>query len=253
MLWKIKKMALREPIINRPESSIDDNWSDAAKRNKLDKDRFNLIASLLLKDEKTFIDIGACRGDYVEIACRYIPQESIFAFEPIPFMFDYLKSRFPNSNIMNMALSDRNGSDNFYVANNEELSGLVARELNTLPSGTEFTKIQVSLSTLDNALAVRKNIGLIKIDVEGNEFAVLKGAKDLIAKSRPCIYLEWGTNGPENFFVREDSIYDWSLENNYQVMTIDGQSITSHEEFLDSFYNWPIWNYLLTPSQLILR
>ncbi len=60
MLWKIKKMALREPIINRPESSIDDNWSNAAKRNKLDKDRFNLIASLLLKDEKTFIDIGAC-------------------------------------------------------------------------------------------------------------------------------------------------------------------------------------------------
>jgi FkbM family methyltransferase len=250
VLKRLRKKTSNQTTTSLPVSKIDDKWTEAARRNDEDKDRFNLIASLVLK-EKIFIDIGACRGDYLEIACRYIKQESIFAFEPIPFMYEHLKSSFPKSNLMNLAITDSNGEGNFFVANNEELSGLAARELNTLPTGTEFTKIQVQLSTLDDALTIRENIGLIKIDVEGNEFAVLMGAHDLIAKSRPYIYLEWGTNGPENYLVREDSIYDWSIKNSYQIMTIDGQRITSRKEFIDSFYNWPIWNYLLTPNQLV--
>jgi FkbM family methyltransferase len=227
---------------------LDTEWNLAGERNTLDKDRFNLVSSLILQKGKKFIDVGACRGDYINMAREYIPLQSIYAFEPIPFMFKHLELTFPGANLFNAAVSDHGRLGEFYVSNNEELSGLVERDLGLLPSGTIFEKIVCSIVTIDQVIENKRNIGLIKIDVEGNELAVLNGSEKLISLSRPTIYCEWGTNGPENYRVEPDSLFDWSQEFNYNIKTIDGQNIRDRDQFLDSFFNWPIWNYLLTPK-----
>lgn len=52
---------------------------------------------------------------------------------------------------------------------------------------------RLKISTLDD-LFINHKIGLIKIDVEGMELKVIKGAKNLIIKNKPIIYVEATTN-----------------------------------------------------------
>ena len=234
---------------SKSTEKIDSEWKWAGERNSLDKDRFNLISCLVLQKNKKYIDVGACRGEYIAMAQNFIPSESIYAFEPIPFMYHHLVSTFPNVNIYNVAVSSQIGHGDFFVANNEELSGLVEKNSKFLPTGTVFEKIAVSIVTLDEVIDNKNDVGLIKIDVEGNELAVLKGAESLISQSRPAIYCEWGTNGPENYNIAPESLFAWCGEHEYEILTIDGQAIGNRDLFLDSFYNWPIWNYLLIPRR----
>lgn len=55
------------------------------------------------------------------------------------------------------------------------------------------SKGSLKISSLDNLL-INHKIGLIKIDVEGMELKVIKGAKNLIIKNKPLIYVEAKTN-----------------------------------------------------------
>ena len=53
-------------------------------------------------------------------------------------------------------------------------------------------KIKIKTTTLDEELINEKRVDLIKIDVEGGEFAVLKGSEKIINKFHPVIIFEHG-------------------------------------------------------------
>lgn len=134
-----------------------------------------------LSAERTPIifDVGAQGGDYIEGVLNFTNGNAdIYAFEPCLKDYEILKKSFESRvTVLKIALGDTDGEATLYRPNN--VSGL-----STLHKPTEgfsgFEKVQIQ--TIDNFCETNniKNITLLKLDVEGNELACLKGAAQML-------------------------------------------------------------------------
>jgi FkbM family methyltransferase len=132
-------------------------------------------------------DIGANEGFYVDLLLELIGRDGIIvAFEPSPEVYDTLKQKFsgyPNVHLENVALSDKDGVGWFFQSATPVTSSLVYSEHAT-------SKIQVSVKRGDS-YAIRYFPDVIKIDVEGYEYEVLKGMPQILNSPKlKCIVLE---------------------------------------------------------------
>jgi FkbM family methyltransferase len=105
------------------------------------------------------------------------PEGSVIAFEPVPRNSDMLLRNvslngFQNVRVMKCALADVEGSSTFFVSD-----GAAGTSSFVLSEGSEMT---VDTTTLDAALG-KDPVKLVKVDVEGAEVAVLRGATNLLA------------------------------------------------------------------------
>jgi FkbM family methyltransferase len=140
--------------------------------------------------EGTFIDIGAHVGKYaVTMARKLKGQGMVLAFEPHPVNFKYLLVNLrlnELSNVLpfNMACYSNDGCLDLYVAQDSGLHSLV------LPRSER--KIKVKVCTIDSMVEKLhlKDIRLIKIDVEGAEVEVIKGALKTINRFHPTLIVE---------------------------------------------------------------
>ena len=170
----------------------------------------------------TVIDIGAHVGYYTLLASILTGDAgSVWAFEPEPTNAAFLRSHMKLNNIHNVhveevAVSDASGSARFGLG-----SGSGTGHLDTNGS------INVNTVRLADFCAKRGiRPGALKIDVEGAEAAVLDGAKELIASSRPVIFLS--THGPE---VHKKCL-DWLRTAGYTMKPILGGDVEHTAEIL---------------------
>ncbi len=139
-------------------------------------------------EEGTFIDVGANIGRY-SIALAKRPKVHVIAFEPDPSNFDALKRNILLNNLQEkieifpIALSNKSGEAIFYI--NKENAGNSSLEMQR---GQTSTQIKVRTERADNL--VKEKVDFIKIDVEGAESLVLKGASNIIKKFLPKIIFE---------------------------------------------------------------
>jgi FkbM family methyltransferase len=132
-------------------------------------------------------DVGANEGFYVDILLELIGQDGIIvAFEPSPDSYGILKQKFhacPNVHLENVALSDQDGIAWFFQSPITVTNSLVDNDNAT-------TKIQVSVKRGDTyANTYFPNV--VKIDVEGYEYEVLKGMSQILRSAKlKCIVLE---------------------------------------------------------------
>lgn len=141
------------------------------------------LTALLRGESLLFIDIGANQGEFIFTAEKIIPASSIWAFEPLPYFAKKLKSLFPAIHVFNIGLSDAERSDTLYVPLNKEIPDYTLASLKK-PEGN-YTACEVICDSLDKLLekeGINKKI-FLKIDVEGHEFEVLKGASKTLADS----------------------------------------------------------------------
>jgi FkbM family methyltransferase len=155
-----------------------------------------LLLQHLLKDKsKVFFDIGANKGEFTFMAEKLVYKKNIYAFEPNPALFVILKAIFPGIHVHQLAISDQSGKAAFKVPlisnkSDDTLGTLRAdhREKNETSAET-FT---VKTSTLDDFAEEHafQRIDLLKIDVEGHETSVMKGAEKTINQFRPDLIVE---------------------------------------------------------------
>ncbi|WP_177176170.1 FkbM family methyltransferase [Trichormus sp. NMC-1] len=141
----------------------------------------------LVDPKKNSIDIGANKGVYTYFLSRL--SHHVFAYEPNPELAEFIiKSVSSNVSVYSIALSNREGQailsvplvDNFLY---DQLGTL--EEKATYQKGTIY---EVPLKRLDNQ--GHRNIGFIKIDVEGHEESVIDGAYNLLITQRPNLLIE---------------------------------------------------------------
>jgi FkbM family methyltransferase len=146
-----------------------------------------------LKGKKDLIvfDVGANIGNYSKEIVSNNSRVKIYAFEPHPTTFKKLVSRFnqsPMVTVFNCALSNQPGQLLLYDYSSHDGSSHASlfRDVIEEMRQSESISHRVDVITLDafieeNGIA---QIDLLKIDTEGNEFDILKGAVEAISEGK---------------------------------------------------------------------
>jgi FkbM family methyltransferase len=206
-----------------------------------------------LQPTSSCIDVGAYKGDILAEMVKYAPKGTHYAFEPLPHLYKTLQKRFtsPQIKIYELALSDFTGTSVFtYVASNEGYSGFKQRNYDR--PDEVITKITVKVDTLDRVLPTNAKIDFIKIDVEGAEFQVLRGAKQTIRKSRPIIVFEHGLGASDHYKTKPEDIYqllssELGLKINLLERWLKGQPHFSLDEFKHQYYKGLNYFFIASP------
>jgi len=138
-----------------------------------------------------FFDVGANRGDYSKELRAEFPHADIFAFEPNPNAFSTLTSRLQSSrdHCYCLGLGDKTECQTIYSYENEidsQHASLYKEIFLDHHHASDLVSIDIQLTTIDE-FCHKNNINRIdflKIDVEGYELDVLKGAKQLLENNR---------------------------------------------------------------------
>lgn len=137
-----------------------------------------------LKQSKPFpiiLDIGANVGDFAYACCKFWKRPEVYCFEPTPEIYSQLARRFKNQSFVHcydLAITQNHGRIHFNSYENSKLSSVM--ELNPQIIDAGFGKnIKKDISVQSETLAeiinntVKKDIDLIKIDVQGSEIETL--------------------------------------------------------------------------------
>ena len=148
----------------------------------------------------------------LDLMLKYAPKGKHLGFEPIPSFFSKLEEKYKGiAKIYSCALSEHPGETTFqFVKNAPAYSGIKKRKYDV--KNPEIEEIKVKLEKLDNLIEDGFKVDLIKIDVEGAELGVLKGAKETIKKNRPAIVFEFGKGASEFYGTKPEDIYGFLVE-----------------------------------------
>jgi len=195
---------------------------DVTKNIKYDRLTLRILDKVLHKDSNC-IDIGCFKGEILQEVLKRSPLGTHVAFEPIPGFYKALKKKFKprQLTIHNLALSDQSGMITFnYVVDAPAYSGIKKRDYDG--KNPEIELIEVKTDTLDHVLPADYHVDLIKIDVEGAEFKVLKGAYNTLKKSRPIIIFEFGLGASDFYQVTPEDFYHYLAEEcGYQIYQLE--------------------------------
>ena len=209
---KIRDYNIPETDVHFIEYLKNNNHYQEAQRNR---------AISFVEDWEFAIDIGANIGLWSKDLSKYF--NKLICFEPNPLCQKYLKNNINmnNSKIYNFALGDCEDSKNLFLhPSNSGASSLINRtklgfkDDNTIIYG-EFSKdiptVEVTVKKLDTFNF--NKIDFIKIDVQGFELSVLKGAKKTLKKNNPVICVE--EDDPKNSLV-----IPYLEELNYEIVDV---------------------------------
>ena len=144
------------------------------------------LISNLVKNNQNSIDIGANLGLFTFFMSR--ASKHVFAFEPNPYPLENLKGLVDsNVTVLPIALGNNDGPVEIKIPHHRKGwssngASLASKEIN------DGKIINIQCRKLDSLNI--ENIGLIKIDVEGFEIEVIRGAKDTILKNKPIMIIE---------------------------------------------------------------
>jgi FkbM family methyltransferase len=177
------------------------------------------------------VDVGANIGYYtLQMAKK---AKKVYAIEPDKKCFEILKKNVKENNLNNVVLINKAASDKKekkYLIRDEKNQGNSKIKPTSNPSldkeGNTNNWDLIMAETLDNILINEQYISLIKVDTQGWEPEVIKGAKKTIKRDEPILFLEYT---PEEY---SDNKMINFLKNIYQ-------NIWSINDFVS--VPWPIY------------
>lgn len=184
-----------------------------------------------LRHGDIYIDIGANYGYMAINASRLVGATgTVIAIEPERRAFNLLKYNAELNNcrmqLVQKAISDSEGESSFFVATETGLSRLNNSRNNTFGMILqEKTVVQKTLlDTLVDNLVPNKDIRFVKIDVEGHELSILKGATKLIAKRKTIFMLEINHGALSQNELTFKDILEFFNARSYKVLWIHSHS-----------------------------
>jgi FkbM family methyltransferase len=146
----------------------------------------------------TFVDVGAHIGTYSLRAAKAVGNNGrVVAIEPNPVTAAALRdniaaSGWHNIQVQEIACGDRNGTVTLFAGHAENTGTASLAERNARRGGPLEASFDVPLSPLDNILERLSlaRLDVIKIDTEGAETMVIRGAVNTLRKFSPVILVE---------------------------------------------------------------
>lgn len=164
-----------------------------------------------IKPGDTAIDIGAFIGDHTIAYANKVGNDGkVIAFEPNPEAFECLEhnlSKFSNVELRKEALSDKSGK-----------VSITKVPTNAGMTYVDKKKGKIKCITLDS-LNLEK-VDFIKIDAEGFEHNILKGAEQTIRKYKPTMVIEIVNDYLLKNGTSNNDVYIWLMEMGYRYQNI---------------------------------
>jgi FkbM family methyltransferase len=155
------------------------------------------IKRLALPSASLIVDAGANHGDFSRAANTCFPETAVILIEPLPKLQHYLEQTLRDLRkkwrLLPCALGAGPGRLPLFVDENRDdtasLAGFSEEYLKANPQARASREILCEVKTLDTVTAEMRidHIDLLKIDVEGFEFEVLKGASHILSKTLALI------------------------------------------------------------------
>jgi len=173
-------------------------------------------------------DVGANVCSYATELKRLCPTARIWAFEPHPVTFEQLASQAARYEItaLNVGLSDHSRKARLfdYAAGSGSPHASLHKRVIEVLHASESTELDIELTTIDAVLSSGepRHVDLLKIDAEGHELAVIKGASKAIADGAiDLIQFEFNEmNVISRVFLRD--FYDALPSYEFYRMVVDG-------------------------------
>ena len=136
----------------------------------------------------TVIDVGANRGQFAVFARRMWPDARLLCFEPLPDarrVLSVVANQLGNVRVFPYALSDESGEQRMRVAQADDSSSLLTatrRQVDAFPKTVKVGEVPVDAKRLDELTETLElpHPVLLKIDVQGAELQVLRGASEML-------------------------------------------------------------------------
>jgi FkbM family methyltransferase len=162
--------------------------------------------------------------------------------EPVAELARQLEVQFPTCEVLNGAFDSEAGDAEFtVVVERPTRSGFTPQRV---PAGAHTEVRRVHKWKLDDV--VRRRVQLVKVDVEGSELEVLRGAERTLRDVRPVVVFEHEqAPGPHNV---TGTLYSYLTGLGYRVFDIDGRGPFDSSSFAESAASGQIWNYVAVPS-----
>ena len=146
----------------------------------------------LLKKGQTFVDVGSNKGDYTLIGAKIVGDSGkVLSFEPEPSNVFWLNKSidlngYRNIILFDITLSDFNGTSTLFLSDQSDWHSLLNLE-GVCNKGNTVIKVRTLDGILDETNQAK--VDMIKIDVEGAELQVIKGAKETLLNNESIIIL----------------------------------------------------------------
>ena len=216
-------------------------------RGSYSEDQLALLSTLLSSDA-TFIDVGANQGEFTVFGGSLVRCGKVIAIEPVAEYRQRLEENIRLNDLSNVqvipfALGDTEGEIPIYESSEPFDDGTHHDGLATLFASEKRAKPRemVRVRRLDEVLAELDvhRIDIIKLDIEGAEWAALRGGVDTLVRYRPILFVEIGKETCLAAGYKPQDFVQWIIQQGYRVEKI-GPGGISHPmslKQLDDFQN----------------
>ncbi|MDB6041445.1 MAG: methyltransferase FkbM [Verrucomicrobiales bacterium] len=223
------------------------------------------LARAVIRKGDLVADVGANKGAYLYWLRKSVGADGlVFAFEPQPRLAAYLNQMVPlmgwrNVVVRPIAISESKGTQSLHVPGGGISPGASLESSVLGEKGGETFDCVVS--RLDDELRERGRLTFLKVDVEGHELSVFKGAVEIIKRDNPVILFEC----EERHLVRHsvDDVFEHLKKAGYegffltrrQLISLSNFEATLHQKRQkDRFWDEPDYfnNFLFTPRNFDL-
>ena len=194
-----------------------------------------------------FFDVGVIKGHW----CIYLNNLSnskninskIYAFEPSPYNFKYLKSKilkYKNIKLKKIAFSNKITKQKFYF--DDFLNGT-----NSFSKNKSFKNISIKTNTIDNFIKKNKlrKIHFIKCDAEGFDFDIIKGAENSFNKGIIDFFqFEYNHRWIENRTFIKD-VFQLIENKNYKIGKLCSNKILIFDKWHNELERFFECNYII--------
>jgi FkbM family methyltransferase len=223
----LRTPALRLAALRNPAIRKELEWE-----HRIARDDNNLAALIraTLRPGDIGVDVGANVGGILRHFTAAAPDASHHAFEPLPELAAKLRQEFPDVAVHECALADRDDEVTFHrVVDSPGWSGLAVQDA-VRDSRTEA--LTVPLRRLDDEIA-GSTPRLVKIDVEGAELGVLRGAHRILRDARPVVVFEHAMLHADAYDTTPDQVFDELHAAGYTLTALGQKQLLDRAAFED--------------------
>lgn len=166
--------------------------------------------NIKINKKDIILDIGAHWGESAISFSKYYDNK-IFCFEPNPFIFKKLENKTKNLNVKLFKYGiGKQGSNKLFVpcffnyhlslwasSNLKQLKNRISKYTFLDAKKIKYKKIVCLFNQLPE---IKEKVAIIKIDVEGLEYQVIKKINDIINKDKPLLFIEYNEDSFEKTF-----------------------------------------------------